>query len=98
MDVFVHGSQTIEEKIIAGSVAEGDNYAAAILVSLLVKLVEQESHEHDIVTIVNFMEKAIDTIDTGSSKEPVLFDYDEGANAGESLIFALLQYYFYLRR
>lgn len=60
IDVVVHGSQTIDEKVIAELVAAGDNYAAAILVSLLIELVEQEGHEHDIVAIVNFMEKAID--------------------------------------
>ncbi|KAJ0075282.1 hypothetical protein Patl1_34954 [Pistacia atlantica] len=58
MDVVVHGSQTINEKVIAELVAAGDNHAAAILVSLLIELVEQEGH--DMVAIVNFMEKAID--------------------------------------
>ncbi|KAJ0093123.1 hypothetical protein Patl1_26175 [Pistacia atlantica] len=60
-DVAVHGSQTINEKVITELVAAGDNHAAAIL-------------------------------------GPALTDYDEGANTGESLIFVLLPYYFYLRR
>ncbi|KAJ0092836.1 hypothetical protein Patl1_26125 [Pistacia atlantica] len=217
MDVVVHGSQTINEKVIVELVAAGHNHVAAILVSLLIELVEQEGHKHDIVVVVNFMEKAIDifpatsdqlclhgignairalyyksdhyspqtfmaislvtfnilrsvhpkvlsdneawvavtiklidclvstvvvhgwthenlivigilslilhhytnnalveasktivlntslvstinsTIDTAFSKGPALTDYDEGANIGESLIFVLLLYYFYLR-
>ncbi|KAJ0035927.1 hypothetical protein Pint_25562 [Pistacia integerrima] len=152
MDVVVHGSQTINEKVIAELVAAGDNHVAAILVSLLIELVGQEGHKHDIV-VVNFMEKAIYIFPATSDqlclhgignairalyyksnhyspqtfmaislvtfnilrsvhpkvlsdnkawvavtiKGPALTDYDEGANIGESLIFVLLLYYFYLR-
>ncbi|KAL5849112.1 hypothetical protein ACOSQ3_007178 [Xanthoceras sorbifolium] len=59
--VVVQGksSQTINDKVIAELVAAGDNYGAAILVSLLIQLVEQEAQAHDIISVLNFMATTI---------------------------------------
>lgn len=52
-------SHYINSKVIAELIACGDNYAANILVCLMVKLIE-ECEEHDIIAVVNFMSEAIE--------------------------------------
>ncbi|CAK7348931.1 unnamed protein product [Dovyalis caffra] len=48
-------SQIMNLQLIAEMASSTDNYVARLLVCLLIQLVEEESHEHDILLVVNLI-------------------------------------------
>ncbi|CAN0916350.1 Protein PUTATIVE RECOMBINATION INITIATION DEFECT 1 [Linum grandiflorum] len=54
-------TQTVSLKIVAELASSGDNYAARILVCLLLQLVEEEREEEDILLVLHLMKSIIET-------------------------------------
>ncbi|KAK9288539.1 hypothetical protein L1049_016998 [Liquidambar formosana] len=60
--------QNIDVQVIAELVAAGDNYGAMLLVCLLKQLVEEEGHEHDIISVLNLMTIIINIFPSASNQ------------------------------
>lgn len=60
-DVLLDGNNdhTVSVQTLAELVSTEDNYGARIFVSLLAQLVEEEAHEHDIISVLNLMTNII---------------------------------------
>lgn len=61
-------SRTVNDEVIAELVAAGDNYGAALFVSLLIQLVEGESEAHDILAVMNLMRTTINILPAASDQ------------------------------
>ncbi|KAJ4845632.1 hypothetical protein Tsubulata_038344 [Turnera subulata] len=68
--IVVHdeASQTVNLQVIAALATTGDNYAARLVVYLLLHLGEGQSKEHDIIAVMNLLAEIID-ISPGASDQ-----------------------------
>ncbi|OMO55503.1 Armadillo-type [Corchorus olitorius] len=59
--IIIHGDNRliIDARLIAELVVTGDNYAAKLLICLLVQLAEEEAQNHDLMAVVNLIATVI---------------------------------------
>ncbi|XP_022722512.1 protein PRD1 isoform X2 [Durio zibethinus] len=68
--IIIHqdNSHIIDVRVIAELVATGNNYAAELLMCLLVRLTEEGAQNHDIIAVVNLISTIIDIFPAASDQ------------------------------
>lgn len=69
-DIMIYGAhnQTINVQTLAELVSSVDNYGARLLLCLLAQLVEEESHEHDIISVLDLITTIVGICPTASDQ------------------------------